>query len=110
MTYCYGDNRGPGPQAPEIVVIARGETWFSGGTESRQLCVLEINLLGQFEELHVPGIGPRPPAFDIMNAKVIQALGDHDFFFSRKIDVFPLCSVPQGGVIKVNRFHKEISL
>jgi hypothetical protein len=44
-----------------------------------------------------------------VNAKVIQSLGDHDFFFSRKIDVFPLCSIPHGGVIKVNWFHIEKS-
>ena len=105
-----GDNRGPGRQKSlDIGIIASSETWFSGGTKSSKLCMLEINLLSQLEKLHIPGIGPRPSAFNIVNAKVIQSLGDHDFFFSRKIDVFPLCSVSQGGVVKVNWFHKEKS-
>ena len=77
----------------QVRVVSGGDTRFTGGTECCYTRVVEGCVLSQVEKLHVPGIGTRPAALDVMDAKVVQALGNLDFFFGGKADVFPLGSV-----------------
>ena len=86
-------------QCLQIRIFRCRNTGFAGGAEGCYTGIIEGCLLGQLEKLHVSGIGTRPAAFDIMNAKVVQPLGNLDLFFGGKADVFPLSSVSQGGVI-----------
>ena len=75
------------------------------GAECRYPRVFEFFLLGQIEKFHIPGIGPRPAAFDVMYAEIIQAFCDLDFFLGTETDIFSLGPIPQGRVIKYDLFH-----
>ena len=82
-----------------LVVRFHRHAFFARRAERREAGVLEFLLLGLRKELDVLGIAARPAAFDVMNSKRVQLLGDAELVRHRKVDAFALRTVAQSRVV-----------
>ncbi len=51
---------------------------------------------------HIHRIGARPAALHVVDAEVIEAQGYLELVGRRKVDVFRLCAVAEGGIVEDN--------
>ena len=89
----------------DVLILLHRHPAFTRGTEGRQPCVLKIDLPGELKKPQVLGVGPRPAAFNVVDAEIIKHPGDSDFILGGEIDVFSLHAVPKGGVIEEDLSH-----
>ena len=57
---------------------------------------------GPLEKVFVLGIGARPPALDVLDAEMVELLGDPQLVVDRERQAFLLTAIPQGGVVDVD--------
>ena len=93
------DGRAGFDEQAHLVVLLDGHAFLARRAEGRELGVLEFLLLRLRKELDVLGIGTWPAAFNIMNTKRIELLGDAELVRDREIDAFALTAVAQGRVV-----------
>src|SRR6185369_6647366 len=68
------------------------------GTEGRQLGMLQAQFRGAREELLVFGVGSGPPAFNVVDAKLIQLLRNDELVIHGERDGLALRSIPESGI------------
>ena len=79
----------------------------AGGAEGGELGVFEMQFgFGAGEEVFVLGVGAGPTAFDIVDAQLVEFLGDEEFVVDGEGDGFALGAVAEGG-IEGEDFHKS---
>ena len=81
-------------QRLQVWIVGRIDTGFSRRTERCYTGIFKFHLLCQLEKLHVPRIGTRPTAFNVMDTEIIQTFGDLYFFQGGKIYILSLGSIP----------------
>ncbi len=90
-----------------LIVLFDRRIFFARRPERGEPGILEFAFFGLREKFDVLGIAARPAAFNVMNAKRIELLGDAEFVRDREIDAFALRAVAQGRVIDFDLgFHK----
>jgi len=57
------------------------------------------------KELKILWIGAWPPALDIVNTQLVKLLGNPNFIFRRKRNVFGLRPIPESGIVEFNCFQ-----
>ena len=94
-------------EQPHLIVLLDRHALFAGRTERREFRVLEFALLGLREKLDVLRIAARPAALDVMNAELIELVGNAQFVGDREVHTLTLRAIAQGRVIEFDvRFHK----
>src|SRR5699024_12286798 len=74
----------------------------TGTAEGYNIGMVEGSIGDQIKELHIPGVRPRPSAFNIVDAQLIELLGNLNFIFSGKCYLFTLCTIAQGCIEYAN--------
>ena len=75
----------------------------AGGPERHQRRRVELQLgRGAPEELFVLRVGARPAAFDVVDAQVVELLGDAQLVLDRQRDAFELRAVAQRRVVDLD--------
>ena len=86
-----GDHRGFRLQQMfQVGIVVRLVFRRASTAKGHQAGLLEGGRLHLGEKFHVFGIGPRPAAFDVVDAVVVQLVGDANFVLHRKGDFFRL--------------------
>src|SRR5207247_11203399 len=89
-----------------LIVVPGGDGLAARRAEGGEFRSLEFSAFCLVEELDVFGIAAGPAAFDVMETKGINALGDAELVRDREIDPFTLAAVAQGRVVDFHvRFH-----
>src|SRR5438132_7650306 len=105
-----GDDRGLGAQAEEQVAVVGGlHARPAGRAEGRHLRVPEARALDGAEELLVARVRARPAALDVLDAEVVEPLGDADLVLEREGDVLGLRPVAQRRVVELDAPHGRFS-
>ena len=84
----------------------RGQHIIISGGPARTFCHAKCGELGVcvgtcLKKCAVGGVGARPAAFDVINAKIIQRPRECLFFVGGKLHPLGLLSIAQGGVVDV---------
>ena len=66
------------------------------------LACLQLQLPGALEKLLVLGIRARPAAFDVVDAQLVQLLGNEQLVVHGERDGLALRAVPERGVERLN--------
>src|SRR5262249_31818448 len=102
-----GDDRCLGAQQCLQVAVVRGaHARAAGGTERGDTCRPEPEPANAAEELLVARIRARPAAFHVVDAQVVEALGDAELVVEREADVFGLRAVAQRRVVELDLPHQ----
>jgi hypothetical protein len=89
--------------AQHIVVVGRPSR-PAGRAEGDQLAGLEVQLRRRpLEELLVLGVGAGPAPLDVVDAEVVELLGDAQLVLDREREPLPLAAVTKGGVVDLDR-------
>jgi hypothetical protein len=80
-------------QRAHVGVLIDGVLGETGGAESGQPGMLELEVPRTGEEFFVPGIGARPAAFDVVYAQLVQLLRDDQLIVHRERDGLALRAV-----------------
>src|SRR4029077_10946573 len=86
-------------------VLLHGVFGEPRGAEGGELGMLQIELAGPAEKLLVLGIRSRPAAFDVVDAQLIQLLGNDELVIHRERDGFALRAIAESG-IECRDLHK----
>gem|GEM_PF-5319363 len=98
------DGRAGFDEGEKLRVLGGGDILAPGAAESGELGVVESVTLHPLEEAHGFRVRAGPSAFDVIDAEVVQALGDAHLVFKGEADEFALLAVSQGGVVDQNVF------
>jgi hypothetical protein len=100
-----GDDRRLGvEQGTHLRVVRRPQPGLAGGTERRELGVLQVEVLGgPLEELGVLRHGAGPAALDEADAELVQQRDDRQLVRDGQVDALLLRAITQGGVVHVER-------
>src|SRR3989338_7666970 len=71
----------------------------AGGAKGRDFCFLNPGSFDLMEKRHVLGVGTGPAAFYIMNAELVQTLGNQNLVVNRQTDALALSAVAECGVV-----------
>src|SRR5213593_21147 len=105
-----GDHRRLGAETEGQVAVVGGlHARAAGRAEGRHLRVLETEGLHGAEELLVARIRARPAALDVVEAEVVEALGDAELVLEREGDVLGLRPVAQRRVVELDAPHGRFS-
>ena len=85
-------------QRPHVAVLFHRVLGETRAAERGQLGVPQIELSRARKEVLVLGIAPRPAAFDVIDAQLVQFLGNDQFVLNGKRDGLALRPVAEGGV------------
>jgi len=83
------------------IILALGVR-AAGAAEGRDLCLPEFPLGRLGEEVHVLRVGARPAAFNVIDAKGVEALGNTNLVSAGKIDSFALRPVTERRIVDVD--------
>src|SRR5437660_6104633 len=98
-----GDHRRLGEETEAQVAVVGGlHARPAGRAEGRHLRVLESEALDGAEELLVAWVRARPAALDVVEAEVVEALGDAELVLEREGDVLGLRPVAQRRVVELD--------
>src|SRR5579862_4111413 len=98
-----GDNGGTGVgQLADIAVLFDRVLCEASGSERGELGVFEFEITSSGEEVPVFGIGAGPSAFNVVDTKLVEFVGNEDFVLDRERDGFALRAVPERGVESLN--------
>src|SRR5213594_247149 len=98
-----GDHRRLGAETEAQVAVVGGlHARPAGRAEGRHLRVLESEALDGAEELLVAWVRARPAALDVVEAEVVEALGDAELVLEREGDVLGLRPVAQRRVVELD--------
>src|SRR5213078_968637 len=101
-----GDHRRLGGETEaEVAVVGGLHARPAGRAEGRHLRVLESEALDGAEELLVAWVRARPAALDVVEAEVVEALGDAELVLEREGDVLGLRPVAQRRVVELDAPH-----
>jgi hypothetical protein len=95
-----GDHRRLGLQKhSEVFIVARLDASAPGGAESRDLRLLQVELLDGSEKRLVAWVRGRPATFDVADAELVEAFCNAQLVLDGERDVFGLTAVPQSRVV-----------
>ena len=83
-------------------ILGSGDALLAGGTEGRDLGVLQIHGRHLAEERHVLGVRRREAALDVVDAELVKAPHDGELVGQRERDALALLPIAQGGVVVVD--------
>ena len=83
-------------------VVGRRHALLAGGTEGRDLGVLQVHGRHLAEERHVLGVRRREAALDVVDAELVKAPHDGELVGQRERDALALLPIAQGGVVGVD--------
>ena len=92
-------------QSLQVGIILRPGTLFHGRAKSGQLGMAQLDLLSTAEESGILGVRSGPTSLDIMNAKLVQSLGNLQLVVDGVRDPLALSAISQGCIIQVNISH-----
>src|SRR5438552_3300888 len=105
-----GDHWGLGGETEaEVAVVGGLHTRAAGRAEGRHLRVLETEALDGAEKLLVAWVRTRPAALDVVDAEVVEPLGDAQLVLEREGDVLGLRPVAQRRVVDLDPPHGRFS-
>src|SRR5260370_2559080 len=101
----HGCDRSLGAQQQLQIAIGRGaNSGTESCTEGRDLRVTNLYLFDLFEKRGVALVGARPSALDVIEAKLVETLGNRDLVLDSQRDVLGLASVAQCRVVNLDMF------
>src|SRR6266566_133223 len=104
-----GDHRRLGGETEaEVAVVGGLHARPAGRAEGRHLRVLQPEALDGAEELLVARVRARPAALDVMDAEVVEPLGDAQLVLEREGDVLGLRPVAQRRVVDLDPPHGRV--
>src|SRR2546426_3425738 len=104
-----GDHRRLGAETEvEVAVVGGLHARPAGRTEGGHLRVLQTEALDGAEELLVARVRARPAALDVMDAEVVEPLGDAQLVLEREGDVLGLRPVAQRRVVELDAPHGRV--
>ena len=65
--------------------------------------MLELKLACLDKKLFVLGVTARPSTFNIVHAELIELFSNKELVLHRKVDMFTLSAITQGGIVKLYR-------
>ena len=83
-------------------ILGSGDALLAGGTEGRDLGVLQIHNRHFAEEGHVLGVRRREAALDVVDAELVETPHDGELVGQRERDALALLPIAQGGVVGVD--------
>src|SRR5437870_7823114 len=105
-----GDHRRLGAETEaEVAVVGGLDARAAGRAEGRHLRVLQPEALDGAEELLVARVRARPAALDVVDAEVVEPLGDAQLVLEREGDVFGRGPVAQRRVVDLDPPHGRFS-
>src|SRR5437870_33301 len=104
-----GDHRRLGAETEaEVAVVGGLHARAAGRAEGRHLRVLQPEALDGAEELLVARVRARPAALDVVDAEVVEPLGDAQLVLEREGDVLGLRPVAQRRVVDLDPPHGRV--
>src|SRR5258708_25893480 len=101
----HGCDRSLGAQQQLQIAIGRGaHSGTASCTERRDLRVTNLYLFDLFEKRGVALVGARPSALDVIEAKLVETLGNRDLVLDSQRDVLGLASVAESRVVNLDMF------
>src|SRR5438093_7645396 len=101
-----GDHRRLGEETEAQVAVVGGlHARPAGRAEGRHLRMLETEAFDGAEELLVARVRAWPTALDVVEAEVVEALGDAELVLEREGDVLGLRPVAQRRVVELDAPH-----
>ena len=82
----------------QVGVVVRRDARPPGAAEGAQRRMVKRPAARRLEKLHVFRVGARPAAFDVVDAELIEPVGDAQFVVGGKGNAFPLRSVAKRRV------------
>src|SRR6266571_1441873 len=104
-----GDHRRLGGETEtEVAVVGGLHARPAGRAEGRHLRVLQTEALDGAEKLLVAWVRARPAALDVVDAEVVEPLGDAQLVLEREGDVLGLRPVAQRRVVELDPPHGRV--
>src|SRR5437867_3286175 len=104
-----GDHRRLGGETEaEVAVVGGLHARPAGRAEGRHLRVLQTETLDGAEELLVARVRARPAALDVVDAEVVEPLGDAQLVLEREGNVLGLRPVAQRRVVELDPPHGRV--
>ncbi len=102
----HGDDRRPrADQGLHPGIVLGGDVAAAGHPEGGDLAVRQVEVARGAEERLVLGVGEGIAPLDVVDAQLVEPLGDPEFVLEREVDPFPLAPVAQGRVVDRDPSH-----
>src|SRR5208337_3380384 len=88
----------------QVAILRRFQVGAAGRAEGGDLCMAQLEFLYLGEKGRVAFVGPRPSAFDVIKAELVQPGSDRKLVIDGERNVLGLASVAQRGVVDVDFF------